>query len=215
MGEQTEPASQGEMNLSGVDATIDPVDGQAGPDVIDGDRGDDNSLEARTERAALGVSIAQQICTLMGVQAESISGSVEDDDITVAIDGLSIDPEALDGRAFESMQFLLNKAIQRHGGRRNRLTLRVQGVRSRRRESLDKTAAILARRAAQLGRVITLGPLDPADLRGWSVALQRAGGADVTAVGTPEARRIVIAPEGVDTEAGARRGRRRRRRRRN
>lgn len=214
MGEQTGRASQGEMDLSGAESASEQAELAGGREGADGERGDDNSLEARTERAALGVSIAQQICTLMGVQAESITGSVEDDDITVAIDGLSIDPDSLDGRAFESMQFLLNKAIQRHGGRRNRLTLRVQGVRSRRRESLDKTAATLARRAAQLGRVITLGPLDANDLRSWSVALQRVGGADISPIGTPEARRLVIAPEGVDAEAGARRGRRRRRRRR-
>jgi len=212
MGEQTVAASEGEMDR-GSNPT-EASDLQVGREGVESDRGDDNSLEARNARAALGVTIAQQICTLMGVQVESITGTVEDDDITVAIDGLSIDPESLDSRAFESMQFLLNKAIQRHGGRRNRLTLRVQGVRSRRRESLDKTAATLARRAAQLGRVITLGPLDANDLRSWSVALQRAGGADVTAIGTPEARRLVIAPEGVDAEAGARRGRRRRRRRR-
>lgn len=164
-------------------------------------------------RAALGAEIARKMCQLMGVTGEEIRGEVDGDAVVIAIDGDLEGVDGLDGRAWESMQFILNKAVHRSGGRRSRLHLRVDGFRSRRKEPLDKLAGALAHKAAQLGRVITLGPLDGDDLKIWSSALQRQRGTSVATIGPDEARRLVIAPEGLEAD-GANRGRRRRRRKR-
>jgi predicted RNA-binding protein Jag len=171
--------------------------------------GDDNM----TERAELGVVITRRLCELIGVGVDDVTGDVQGDTVVICIDGVATDNGTLDSRAFESMQFLLNKAVHRSGGRRSRLSLRVDGFRSRRREPLDRLAQALAQKAQRLGKVLTLGPVDATDARTWTVALQRQPGTQVATVGPNESRRIVIAPEGVETDAAGR-GRRRRRRRR-
>ncbi|MCB9738769.1 MAG: hypothetical protein H6747_05840 [Deltaproteobacteria bacterium] len=171
-----------------------------------------DSLEAR---AALGAEIASNLCQMMGLPIDAVQGSVDGDAIVVRIDGDLGDAENLDGRAWESMQFLLNKAVHRSGGRRCRLHLRVEGFRSRRRDPLDAVAMALADKAAKLQRVITLGPLDDEDLKAWSGSLQRHRGTNLGQTGSDEARRLVIAPEGHEADGGGRNRRRRRRKRRN
>ncbi|MEY3014641.1 MAG: hypothetical protein RIT45_3376 [Pseudomonadota bacterium] len=172
--------------------------------------GDDDSLQARAE---LATEIARTLCAKMGLEVEGVRGEVEDDTIVVYLDGELEGAANLDGRAWESMQFLLNKAVQKTGGRRCRLQLKVDGFRSRRAAPLDKVAGALAQKAAQLGRVITLGPLAADDLRAWGNALQRQRGTSVAAVGAQEARRLVITPEGLEADGNGRNRRRRRRKR--
>ncbi len=175
---------------------------------IGDDEGD--SLQARAE---LAVEIARTLCDKMGLQVDDVRGEVDGDAVVVHLDGDLEAAANLDGRAWESMQFLLNKAVQKSGGRRCRLHLKVDGFRSRRAAPLDKVAGALAQKAAQLGRVITLGPLGADDLRAWGNALQRQRGTTVAAVGAQEARRLVITPEGLEADGNGRNRRRRRRKR--
>jgi hypothetical protein len=188
--------------------------GDGGAESDAGERGGFGS-GSMAERAELGVVITRQLCVLMGIGVDDVKGDVDGDTVVISIDGVQVDEGALDSRAFESMQFLLNKAVHKSGGRRSRLALRVDGFRSRRREPVDRLAQALAQKAQRLGKVLTLGPLDPTDIRLWTVALQRQQGAQIATVGPNETRRIVIAPEGVEADANGRGRRRRRRRRKN
>ncbi len=175
-----------------------PAEASGGPDV-------------HVQRSA---EIAREICALMGIEVGDILGSLEGDDVIVRLEGVTTDLSGLDDRAFESVQFLINKATQRLGSRRSRVNIRVEGARSRRRDDSDAVAQWLCQRVQQVGRVATVGPLEGADVRSWTSALQRIGYGNFQIVGGGDLRKIALRPEGVDADGVVRRNRKRRRRRR-
>ncbi len=167
--------------------------------------------DAHVQRSA---EIAREICALMGIEVFQILGSLEGDDVIVRLEGVTTDISALDERAFESVQFLINKATQRLGSRRSRVNIRVEGARSRRRDDSDAVAQWLCQRVQQVGRVATVGPLEGADVRTWTSALQRIGYGNFQVGGGGDLRKIALRPEGVDADGVVHRNRKRRRRRR-
>jgi spoIIIJ-associated protein len=123
----------------------------------------------------------------------------------------------------ESLQFILNKAINRYALKRTRLSLDTEGFRRRRPEGLDKVAAALAQKVTRLNKSIAIGPIGQGDLRFLTAQLSRSPGVQVQSFGAPDKRRLVIQPAGIPgaepaaagdpTETtGDRKGRRRRRR---
>ena len=183
------------------------------------------------EKVEIARQVAQRLFELLGAKVPGIECRVEEDQVVVRLSDL--DPAlapAGDTRVLESMQFILNKAINRYALRRTRLSIDADGFRRRRPEGLDKVAQALAQKVAKLGKAISVGPIGQGDLRFLTAQLSRSQGIHVLATGAPDRRRLVIAPgaapamvaqnpqpavqggqDGGDA-TGERRGRRRRRR---
>lgn len=176
------------------------------------------------DKVAIANEVAGRLFALLGGVPPSVEARAEDDQVVVAlgeVDAALCPPG--DNRVLESVQFILNKAINRTSLQRTRLSLDAEGFRRRRPEGLDKVATALAAKVAQLGVPMAIGPLPHGDLRFLGSQLQRASGVSVQTIGGNERRRLLLQPiqsgeefeaaEGDDrAEGGA--GRRRRRRRR-
>ncbi len=156
-------------------------------------------------KVEIGVEMATEGLRLLGVKVASLAGEIDGDQVVIRV-GNIVEPAgaSLEGRVWESLQFLLNKAINRDAARRTRLRLETESFRGRRGEKLGKVAQALARKVVTLRRPITIGPLAPGELRQFTSQLTRAGGVAVSAT-EDEAKKLVITPG-----SGGRRRRRRR-----
>ena len=184
-----------------------------------------------TEKVAIAQETAQRLFELLGAKMPTVECRADEDQVIVQLSDLdpALQPQG-DTRVLESMQFILNKAINRYALRRTRLSIDADGFRRRRPEGLDKVAQALAQKVAKLGKAISVGPIGQGDLRFLTAQLSRSQGIHVLATGAPDRRRLVIAPgaapvmvaqnpqpavpggqDGGDAN-GERRGRRRRRR---
>lgn len=197
----------------------------------DGDDEDGGGLRLHVsleEKIDIARTTAQQIFELLGAGVPQIEVGVEEDQIVVRLQNVSplLQP-AGDTRVLESTQFILNKAVNKLALKRTRLSLDAEGFRRRRPEGLDKVAAELVRKALQLGKAISVGPIGQGDLRFLTHQIGRSAGVVAQAVGPQERRKLLIAPEqpvdgAVEGEeaddtgdaAGSAGNRRRRRRRR-
>lgn len=158
---------------------------------------------AMEAKATIAVDVTRRSLELMGVQVASIEAKVDGEQVGLKVGPVQGSPgEALDGRAWESLQFLLNKAINRHAIKRTRLNLEAEGFRARRSEGLDRVVGSVARMIQQTGRAIAIGPIEGADLRLLATQFNRTSGVSVQTVGEQDKRLLVVAPGG---------GRRRRR----
>lgn len=176
------------------------------------------------EKAEIARTAAARIFELLGAGMPDIRVAIEEDQVVVHLQGLSpqLAPQG-DNRTLESLQFILNKAINKLALQRTRLSLDADGFRRRRPEGLERIADQLAAKVLQLGKSIAVGPLHPGDLRILSQQAVRTEGVRVQPHGQHERRRLVISPPAAATEAegeeddgaeGAQAGAGRRRRRR-
>ena len=177
------------------------------------------------EKLATADTVCRRLFELLGYAAPGVQVRLEEDQIVVHLD--TVDPAATqagDTRVLESVQFVLNKAVNRWAAKRTRLSLDAEGFRRRRPEGLDRVAHRLADKALRLGKSISVGPMGQGDLRYLSAQLQRTPSVVVQPFAGPDRRRLLIQPaapadaaaETPGTEAqgdagGFRRNRRRRR----
>jgi spoIIIJ-associated protein len=196
--------------------------------------GEESSAPKQHVSLAEKVAIAQETATklfeLLGANKPTVECRADDDQVIVQLTDLdpALQPQG-DTRVLESMQFILNKAINRFSLDRTRLSLDADGFRRRRPEGLDKVATALAEKSKQLGKSLAIGPLGQGDLRFLTAQLSRTPGLALVHHGAPERRRLVIAPKTLvaalpqgdaprehenGTEEGHGGGHRRRRRRR-
>lgn len=149
------------------------------------------------EKLELGTTAATEALQLLGIEVESLAGRVDGDQIIIAL-GAITKPEgaALEGRVYESLQFILNKSVNKHSVRRTRLRIEAAGFTGRRADRLDKAAHALARKVVSLRRPLTIGPLGDDDLKQFTAQLHRAGGVAVHAVGEDPSQRLVVSPGG-------------------
>ena len=147
------------------------------------------------EKAAIAQETAQRLFELLGSKKPTIESRVDEDQVIVQISDLdpALQPQG-DTRVLESMQFILNKAINRCSLDRTRLSLDTDGFRRRRPEGLDKVANALAEKSRLLGKSLAIGPLGQGDLRFLTAQLSRTPGLAVVHHGPAERRRLVIAP---------------------
>ena len=157
------------------------------------------------DKATIATEVTRRALDLMGVEVESVTAVVDGEQVGLTIGPMSKgDGEGLDGRAWESLQFLLNKAVNRHAIKRTRLNLEAEGFRPRRSEGLDGLVSSIARKVQQTGKAIAIGPMEGGDLRQLATQLNRVSGISVQTTGEPDRRLLVVAPAG----GGGRRRRR-------
>lgn len=209
-----------------------------GPSADSGDDGDDDgaglrlhvSLEEKVEIARVA---ATRLFELVGAGMPVIEVAVEEDQIVVRLRDLAPQLRASnDSRILESIQFLLNKAVNKLAIKRSRLSLDADGFRRRRPDAFDQLATLVAARVVALGKAIAIGPLGQTEVRILGHQVERAGGVTVKVEGPHDQRRLVVAPKvttaavtdvapppndqgqaEAEDDTGDHRGRRRRRRR--
>jgi predicted RNA-binding protein Jag len=179
------------------------------------------------EKVVIARDTAIRMFELLGAGQPRIDVAVEDEQIVVHLGEINpqLQPQG-DTRVLEALQFILNKAVNKMALQRTRLSLDAEGFRRRRPEGIDKVAEALAQKALLLGKAIALGPLSQMDLRILSHQVGKVAGVQAQVHGSHDARRLVVAPQGVrseevdeegegeEGEGGASAGKRRRRRRR-
>ena len=166
-------------------------------------RREDIPVETKLE---LGLAAAKEALQLLGVEVDEVNGRIDDEQIILNL-GNIVAPEGtkLEGRVYESLQFILNKSVNKHANRRTRLRVEAAGFTGRRGDRVDKAAHALARKAIGMKRQMTLGPLGDEDLKQFTTQLNRTGGINVQAVGEDGGKRLVVTPTG----GGGRKRRRR------
>jgi predicted RNA-binding protein Jag len=208
-----------------------PANAPAATDVQEADDDEGGGLRLSVsleEKVEIARTAATRIFELLGAGMPEIQVAIEDDQVVVHLQGLApqLAPQG-DNRTLESLQFILNKAINKLALQRTRLSLDADGFRRRRPEGLERIADQLVAKALQLGKPIAIGPLHPGDLRILSQQAVRNEAIRAQPFGQHERRRLVLSPiavqgaeaeaeddEGTDAAAAGGAGRRRRRRRR-
>ncbi|MSP91850.1 MAG: hypothetical protein EXR79_08650 [Myxococcales bacterium] len=205
-----------------------PLAAAAGADADGEDDGEQSSIRLDItidEKLATADAVCRRLFELLGYTAPGVQVRLEEDQIVVHLDGVdAAATQSGDTRVLESVQFVLNKAVNRWAAKRTRLSLDAEGFRRRRPEGLDRVAHRLAEKALLLGKSIAVGPMGQGDLRFLSAQLQRIPSVIVQPFSGPDRRRLLIQPavapepgiEPADIDAagqpgGFRRNRRRRR----
>lgn len=99
------------------------------------------------------------------------------------------------GETLDSLQYLVNLAVNKNQEQRRKVVLDVEGYRQRREETLQKLAARLADKAKQRGRSVVLEPMNSQERRIIHTALQGRDDIYTFSEGEEPFRKIVISPK--------------------
>lgn len=99
------------------------------------------------------------------------------------------------GETLDSLQYLVNLAVNKNQEQRRKVILDVEGYRQRREETLQKLAARLADKAKQRGRSVVLEPMNSQERRIIHTALQARDDIYTFSEGEEPFRKIVISPK--------------------
>lgn len=110
------------------------------------------------------------------------------------------------GMTLEALQFLVNKMVNRDPDERRHIVLDSGDYRERHDNGLIAMAKREAKRAAQIGRIITLEPMSARDRRVVHVALSQFTGVSTRSEGEGADRRLQIIPAGGGRERDRDRG---------
>jgi spoIIIJ-associated protein len=138
----------------------------------------------------------EELVRAMGFPA-SVSSEVEEDDITVNIEGdelgVLVGPRGVTLRALEEVA----RAVTQHfaGGHSARVHVDVAGYQARRREALAEFARKLATEVKDTGTVRALEPMPSPDRKVVHDAITEIDGVTTTSEGEEPRRRVVIKPE--------------------
>ncbi|GAB6179184.1 protein jag [Desulfotomaculum defluvii] len=99
------------------------------------------------------------------------------------------------GETLDSLQYLINLAINKNQEQRRKVILDVEGYRHRREETLQKLATRLADKAKQRGRSVVLEPMNSQERRIIHTALQGRDDIYTFSEGEEPFRKIIISPK--------------------
>lgn len=139
-----------------------------------------------------------EIITLMGIEVKVTSETLENGEVTLKVD--SPDSAILigrKGRSLASLQYLVNRMIQRGEGddAGERITVDIEGYLGRRQEALEDLASRLAQRAKETGRRQRTKPMSSQERRIIHLALEGDEEIRTFSVGDPAARYVIVAPK--------------------
>jgi len=104
------------------------------------------------------------------------------------------------GRTLESVQFLINRMVNKRLKEPVRVVLDINDYRKRREETLRRLAVRLGEKAKTRGRPLTIGPFNAHDRRIIHIALKEDPSLRTESFGEGETKRIKIIP--TKKEAG-------------
>ena len=173
--------------LDGALIVEDPEElGDANADAPRGRPGD-----GKAERAA---EVLSEIMRHMALDARV---SVREDGENVVLDVHGEDAGRCigkKGQTLDAMQFIVNKIVNRFPDGRRRIVVDSGDYRERHDNGLVSMARREAKRAVQIGRVITLEPMSPRDRRVIHLSLAKFPGVSTRSDGQGADRRIQIIP---------------------
>lgn len=140
-------------------------------------------------------AVVEGLLKRMGVSA-SIDVTEDDDAVYVSIN--SHDRDLLigrDGEVLASLQFLVNKMVNRFPEDRKRVVVDAGGFKQRREESLKKLAMRLADKAISTSRIVRLRGMNARDRRFVHMALKDFKGVTTKSEGEGINRALLIVPD--------------------
>jgi len=145
-----------------------------------------------------GVEIAKQL--MMGLLERMeintvLEGFLREGDIYLEVRG---DKEGIligkHGRTLESLQFLINRMVNKRLKEPVRVVLDINDYRKRRADNLKKMALRLGEKAKTRGHGLTIGPFNAHDRRIIHIALKEDPSLRTESLGEGEMKRIKITP---------------------
>ena len=106
------------------------------------------------------------------------------------------------GETLNSLQYLVNLAVNKRRHEHARLVLDVEGYREGREETLTALARKMAEKAVRSGRRVELEPMNPHERRVVHIALQEDKRVDTVSHGEEPYRRVVINPRNRKNRKG-------------
>ncbi len=100
------------------------------------------------------------------------------------------------GQTLESIQFILNKILDKKFKTHNRVVIDIGGYRERRERALADMAKRLAHKARLQGKPVATTFLSAADRRIIHIALQKENGVRTKSKGDGSMKRVIIIPQG-------------------
>ncbi len=100
-----------------------------------------------------------------------------------------------------AIQFLVNKAVNRHPEDRKMVVVDAGGARDRRESALRELALRLGQRALATRKAIRMAPMDARDRRVVHLALKDVAGIQTRSEGEEHQRCLVIVPDGFDRKS--------------
>ncbi len=122
---------------------------------------------------------------------------------TAGADGLLI---GKGGSTLSSIEYIVNRMLQRENNKSARITLDVSGYKSKREDFLRKKVLSLAKQVKSAKKQVTMEPLDAAERRIVHSVLKADPAVETRSVGSGRVKSIVVAPT---KSAGPRRRRKR------
>ena len=99
------------------------------------------------------------------------------------------------GQTLDALEYLVNKMVHKNQEGKKRIVVDTENYRLRREESLVKLAQRLAEKARQLGRPVTISPMNAHDRRIVHLALQNDRSLHTRSTGTGLYRKVIISPD--------------------
>jgi len=167
----------------------------AADDVATGDveAGEEEELPIKGPEAK---SALEGILQRMDVEAEV---SMSEDERVVSLD-IKTDEEDMvvgrDGEVLTSLQFVVNKMVNRFQGDRKRVLVDAGGFRERRSEDISRLANEMGEKAIETGKVVRMTPMNAHDRRLVHMALKSHSGLNTRSEGHGMFRCILIVPRG-------------------
>ena len=136
-----------------------------------------------------------RILSDMGLQARIQASQSDDGSLQLVIhgDGAGI-IIGRHGQTLDAIEYILNRIASHQTGSLIRISVDIEGYRSRRQESLEQQALHAAETIRQTGRPVTLDPMSPRDRRAVHMALSEVRGVATRSEGEGGFRHVVIVP---------------------
>lgn len=99
------------------------------------------------------------------------------------------------GQTLDALEYLVNKMVHKNQEGKKRIVVDTENYRLRREESLVKLAQRLSEKARQLGRPVTISPMNAHDRRIVHLALQNDRSLHTRSTGTGLYRKVIISPD--------------------
>ncbi len=106
------------------------------------------------------------------------------------------------GQTLDALQFLINKIVNRFPEGRRHVVVDCNGYRGRHDKGLTQLAKREAKRAVEIGKVITLEPMNARDRRVVHLSLAKFTNVETSSEGEGLHRRIKIVPKGASQRSG-------------
>ncbi len=152
-------------------------------------------VKVKEETAQKAVRLLREILVNMAISAE-IETFQKEDHILLNINGDDVGRLiGRRGQTLNSLQYLLNLAVNKDNEDKEKIIIDVGGYRRRKEENLKKLAYRTANRVSQRGKKEALYPMTPYERRIIHLALQNNNEVSTHSEGKEPYRRVVISPK--------------------